>query len=590
MNQALNVFLCYAREDEGMKNELLKHLKGSVIRKKPRVFQVGKIVADEIWDGAVERKLQKADIVLLLLSPDFLKNRYMQKKEFAVVMERHSRGAALMIPVLLRPCDLHDTSLNQLQILPGPNKPVPLTKDRDLVYTEIANEIDRLISSFERKPKWLRLIEEEKKKCTGRLDLSDCQLASVPEQAKEMIWLTGLDLSSNQLTKIEGLEKFTILAKLSLNSNQITKIEGLHIFPTSIKALSLFKNPVENVDITVFGTTRDYNCLNDLKNFFAEDLTVTVPEVKLILTGNSDVGKTKFCTFLTTGKYDALRNSTHGLEVHSYKPDGKTKKHYGFEKDTQITVWDFGGQEYFHNTHQLFFNQNAVYVFLWEKETNKNQPVQTLVSRDGNGNDVYRVLEHFDADYWLSNIRHFAKDPNAAAIIVVQKKVDNYEKKGEPPEVLPYSRLKEYGCQGQHHISLSKPAEKDLDYWYDFEKLKHAVFYALKNFVSANKEPNIYNRVRKEIEKRKADNYWKAEDFISFIEGLKNASASAKAKTINNDLVIEHFNRQGKVLYPLDNGKVSLKDGSVIFTNPQWLSEKMYAILNEEVLQRNGFF
>ncbi len=50
-----------------------------------------------------------------------------------------------------------------------------------------------------------------------------------------------------------------------------------------------------------------------------------MPEVKLILTGNSDVGKTKFRDFLITGTYDTTRNSTHGLEVRPYKLEKKIK-------------------------------------------------------------------------------------------------------------------------------------------------------------------------------------------------------------------------------------------------------------------------
>ena len=52
-------------------------------------------------------------------------------------------------------------------------------------------------------------------------------------------------------------------------------------------------------------------------------------------------------------------------------------------------------------------------------------------------------------------------------------------------------------------------------------------------------------------------------------------------------MVIEHFSRQGKVLYPTNQ---DLKNGKVIFTNPQWLSQKIYEILNDDILQRNGFF
>ncbi|HRH47809.1 MAG TPA: leucine-rich repeat domain-containing protein [Panacibacter sp.] len=397
--------------------------------------------------------------------------------------------------------------------------------------------------------------------------------------------LTKLNLSRNEISNIESLQSLTKLYDLNLSSNKILKIESFELFPLSLTTLFLYDNPIENINKTVFGSINDYNCLNDLKNFFAEDVEVNVPEVKLILTGNSDVGKTKFCTYLIKGEYNTQRSSTHGLKVHSLKLSKSIKRQYDFTDDTKIYIWDFGGQEYFHNTHQLFFNQSAVYIFLWEKDTNKNQPVLTEISKDINGGNVInRVLEHFDASYWLSNIRHFAED---ATIIVVQNKVDNYQQNKEPFEWLPYETVKQYKCGNQYHISISKSAAKNLNYWYDFEKLKYVIFSELKNFVSKNKEGNIYNQVRKEIEKRKKENYWKAEDFEIFIDDLKKKSLSLKAKDIDNKLVIEHFCRQGKVLFPLTH---NLDPGKVIFTDPQWLSEKIYKILNDAVLQRNGFF
>ena len=216
-----------------------------------------------------------------------------------------------------------------------------------------------------------------------------------------------------------------------------------------------------------------------------------MPEVKLILTGNSDVGKTKFRTYLTTGVYNTTRNSTHGLEVYQYELEDTIKQQYHFDKDTKIYIWDFGGQEYFHNTHQLFFNQHAVYIFLWEKETNENKPIQTEVKRDDKDNSVFRVLEHFDADYWLSNIRHFAPD---AAIILVQNKIDNYAQNKVALEWLPHNTVEKYSCNNQYHISISKTATKDLAYWYDFEKLKYIIFKELETFVSKNKEGKFTTR------------------------------------------------------------------------------------------------
>lgn len=745
MEQNLNVYVSYAHEDEAMKSELEKHLTALRRSGKINLWSDKTIEAGSKWDEELTRELQRADIILLLLSSDYLSSDFLYQKEFSVALERQQAGGAAVLPIILRPCFWQETPIAKLQVLPSSGKAISEFDPPDNAYVEIVRAIQEIANSFVKTPKWLQLIDEEKKRQTGTLDLSDCQLHDVPSQVKEMTWLKVLNLKSNQISKIEGMEGLSALEELDLSSNQISKIEGLanlpalkrlnlisnqiskiegleslstlerlylsanriskieglqslpalvtltldfnqiskienlqglpalkrlslatnqinkieglqdlpvlqelylssnhitkieglqslpalnwldldynqiedieglqdlvflrtlnlssnqinkikgmEVFPTALDSLSLFDNPIADISPAIFGTSNQYDCLDDLKNFFAEQVEINVPEVKLILTGNSDVGKTTFSTFLTTGVYDATRNSTHGLRVIPYELDDTTKKEYGFPPGTKITIWDFGGQEYFHNTHQLFFNRHAVYIFLWEKATNKNSPIQTVIKSDSNGNSVSRVLEHFDADYWLSNIRHFAPE---AAVVLVQNKVDVYEEKGEPLEWLPYACLKRYGCKDQYHISLFKSAGKatpatgaNLVYWYDFEKLKYVMLVTLKNFVSQNKEGNIYNRVRQKIEEKRKDHFWPVEDFEAFVEDLKKKSTNANAQTIDNRRVAEHFNRQGKLLYP---SSADFTPGDVLFTDPQWLSEKIYEILNDAVLQRNGFF
>lgn len=406
------------------------------------------------------------------------------------------------------------------------------------------------------------------------------------EGLEDLSSLESFSLNGNKLVTIEGMEKLSSLRWLGLSNNLITKLDGLQSFPTSLTELYLFNNPIENIPQTILGKDANQNCLDDLKSFFAEEPEINVPEVNLILTGNSDVGKTKFATYLTNGKYTTTRNSTHGVIVHPLRLNAATKKEYGFPAHTKITIWDFGGQEYFHNTHQLFFNQNAVYIFLWEKKTNHNAPVQTAIRRDADGKTVSRVLEHFDADYWLSNIQHFAPNQGTTAILVVQNKMDLYDLKKEAPETLPFAQLSRYGCYSQHYISLEKTAQGDKGHSFDFAKLKHEILKALSAVVSQNKEPRTYNEVRKKIDTL-SNPYWKVSDYISFIEATKKASPNQGAQSIDNRLVVKHFNEQGKLLYPSD---LALETGKVLFTDPQWLSEKMYQILNDAVLERSGFF
>ncbi len=61
-----------------------------------------RIVAGEDFDQEIDEHLQDADIILLLVSPDFLASDYCYKKEMARALEKHQNGEARVIPVILQ--------------------------------------------------------------------------------------------------------------------------------------------------------------------------------------------------------------------------------------------------------------------------------------------------------------------------------------------------------------------------------------------------------------------------------------------------------------------------------------------------------
>ncbi|MCC6279522.1 MAG: caspase family protein, partial [Saprospiraceae bacterium] len=91
-----------------------------------------------------------------------------------------------------------------------------------------------------------------------------------------------------------------------------------------------------------------------------------VNEAKLIFVGNGRVGKTSLSKVLAGDKFDPGENSTHGVRIKSWPvklPDGRSLK---------INVWDFGGQEVYHNTHRFFLTTRALYMLVWDKEAQED--------------------------------------------------------------------------------------------------------------------------------------------------------------------------------------------------------------------------
>lgn len=144
MTRKLKVFISYAHEDEGMKNELDKHLISLKRSEKIDVWQDRMLMAGTEWDGTIKKELEEADIILLLVSVDFISSQYIWDKELQTALQKHENGTARVIPIILRECDWQDMPFAKLQALPTGAEPVSLFVNKDQAYTNIAKEIARV--------------------------------------------------------------------------------------------------------------------------------------------------------------------------------------------------------------------------------------------------------------------------------------------------------------------------------------------------------------------------------------------------------------------------------------------------------------
>ncbi|MFN8306419.1 MAG: toll/interleukin-1 receptor domain-containing protein [Ferruginibacter sp.] len=145
MARKLKVFLSYSHEDENMKNILDKNLVMLKRSDKIDVWQDRAIKAGDVWDDQIRRELEAADIILLLISVDFNNSQYIWNKELKTAMERHERGEARVIPIILRTCEWSEMPYAKLQALPTNAKPISSFTDTDVAYTEVAKGIRMLV-------------------------------------------------------------------------------------------------------------------------------------------------------------------------------------------------------------------------------------------------------------------------------------------------------------------------------------------------------------------------------------------------------------------------------------------------------------
>ena len=97
----------YAHADEALRNELEKHL--SPLKRTGRIstWHDRRIVPGEEFEGQIDRYFSEADIILLLISSDFIASDYCYQIEMSNALQRHDLGEAVVIPVILRPCAWH---------------------------------------------------------------------------------------------------------------------------------------------------------------------------------------------------------------------------------------------------------------------------------------------------------------------------------------------------------------------------------------------------------------------------------------------------------------------------------------------------
>ena len=137
----IKIFISYSHRDEELRNQLGVHLEilkreGIIEPWHDRRIGAGKDVHAEISDS-----LEMADLVLLLVSPDFLASDYCFEIEMKRALERNRAGAARVIPVILRPCDWHRFPFGHLRATPADGHPISKSSDRDEAFLQVSRDI-----------------------------------------------------------------------------------------------------------------------------------------------------------------------------------------------------------------------------------------------------------------------------------------------------------------------------------------------------------------------------------------------------------------------------------------------------------------
>lgn len=371
-------------------------------------------------------------------------------------------------------------------------------------------------------------------------------------------------ISDNKLQSIRFPSVPTALEILQLDNNQLEKLPEQLLDFEGLKGLNVYGNPLPDIPPTLIAETRGDSSWEAIRNYLrefvgeegkiTEDRVIINDRAKLIIVGNGRVGKTSMYRRLAGQPFNEREPFTHGVQIgeldKSHLPKIKTDK-------LQLQVWDFGGQEIFHGTHQFFLSDEAVYCLAWTSRENV-RPHQERDKESLPFDERWRQCA-----YWLENIRLRASD---SPIVMVQTHTDNLRHKSSADpswqrdyeaNILDFSAAKDWGLDQLREILA--------------DRLNTAIPMLGKEF------PKTYENVIQAIEALKD-----TEDFISYDRYLEVCN-QAGIQEGGEETLLDYLVKTGVVVY---FDKPLLRN--VIYINSNWLTEQVYLLINNKLRPRKG--
>jgi internalin A len=358
------------------------------------------------------------------------------------------------------------------------------------------------------------------------LHLSSNQITAVPGFFGELSELQTLDLRNNRLTTIsEELARLKKLVRLFLHGNSGLGLPEEIFGPIAEEVYSRQKEPKPPLEILAYlAKAADSRPLN---------------EAKLILVGHGEVGKTSLVKTLTTGKFKKGEKTTEGIKISDWECqlDKKSK--------ATVHIWDFGGQEMMHATHQFFLTQRSLYLLV-------------LNRRQGRADR--------EADYWFRLIRAFG-GKDAPVIVVLNKQ------KAEPFDVNREGWLEKYkgnikgfvltDCEDKKSITqLKREIVKELQAMESLKARFPRRWFAIKDALSTMSAEHIsFDDYRKLCQKLGESDPASQTSLAGFLHDLGIALNYGQDPRLRFNYVL----------------------------NPEWVTQGIYALLHAFVRQKGVF-
>jgi TIR domain len=141
------IFISYSHKDDALRAELDKHL--ALLRREGAIelWSDHRILPGSEFDKDIAEALEAAQIILLLVSADFLASDYCFGIEMRRAMERHDAGEAVVVPVILRACDWHHSPFKHLNALPSGGREITKWASPDDAFLDVVQGLRKLLAA-----------------------------------------------------------------------------------------------------------------------------------------------------------------------------------------------------------------------------------------------------------------------------------------------------------------------------------------------------------------------------------------------------------------------------------------------------------
>lgn len=366
------------------------------------------------------------------------------------------------------------------------------------------------------------------------LDLHGNRLTKLPAEIGQLTNLTGLSLRDNQLTELPPeIGRLVNLTWLDLSNNRLTSLPPEISQLTSLNELYLSGNPLPIPPEII----RKANEPSAVINYYLQHITgrkKPLNEAKVLVVGQSSVGKTSLVRRLTEGVFNPHETKTEGINIRPWQIEINGQS-------VRLNVWDFGGQEIMHATHQFFLTKRSLYLLVVDARL---------------GEAENRI------EYWLKIIQSFGKE---SPVIVVGNKIDqqglDLDRRGLQAKYSNIKTFVEVSCLTRTGIEELKVAIAR-----EGGALEHIHDELLANWFT----------VKERLEQMK-------EDYIPFKDYLRLCQEENINDDVSQNTLIDFLHDLGLVLRYHDDPR--MEDTNIL--NPTWVTNGVYTILNSNVLFQN---